>query len=191
MTARIPLFKSVAFFSILSWALSIGLFGIFNKGFAQHYSLQSPKSKVEFSLRNMGIRVDGHFNQMLGELQVNPSTGQPEFLYGEIQVNSIETGIALRDRHLLKSDYFNAERHPQLKFRSEAIRRTEKGWIVSGWISIKGKSQPIQITAEATKTSQGYLIKSKFQVKRSSFNLGDSALLSDEVEVVWTLMFGA
>lgn len=164
--------------------------GLALNGFAQRFPLKTPESKVEFNLTNLGIVVDGHFNRFQGELKVNPNTGLPEFLYGEIQVNSIETGIGMRDRHLLKSDYFDAERHPQLKFRSESIQQLEKEWNIRGWITIKGRSQPIQMRAEVSKTPHGYILKTKFKVKRSAFKLGDSAVLSDEVNVIWTLFFG-
>jgi polyisoprenoid-binding protein YceI len=157
---------------------------------SQTYSLVSSESKVEFSIKNLGVQVAGYFAQPTGELKVNSSTGHPEFLYGEIQVRNIETGIAMRDRHLLKSEYFHADRYPQLKFRTESISISANGYILKGWISIKGKSQLIQLQADIIKSNRGYLIKSKFQLKRSTFNLGDSALLSDEVQVSWILLFG-
>ncbi|MBM3170209.1 MAG: YceI family protein [Bacteroidetes bacterium] len=176
-------------FQALGWALFFTSSVWINPCISQSYALLASESKVDFSIKNLGIAVDGQFKKLAGELKVNSNNGQPEFMYGEIKVNSIETGIAMRDRHLLKADYFDAERFPQLKFRSESIVPQGKGYTIKGWISIKGKSQPIQLAAEMVKTSKGYLVKSKFQVKRSSFNLGDSALLSDEIWVVWNLVF--
>jgi len=175
-------------------ALSLVLLFISTTGIprclAQNYALQSSQSKVDFTIKNLGIPVDGHFTDVTGELRLNAVTKQPEFMYGEIPVSTIETGISMRDRHLLKADYFDAGRYPRLKFKSESILPGSKGYTIKGWISIKGKSQPIQMSAELIKTGKGYLVKSSFVVKRSSFNLGNSSLLSDEVRVDWNLVFG-
>ncbi|MDA0310063.1 MAG: YceI family protein [Bacteroidetes bacterium] len=156
---------------------------------AQTYLLHPSKSKVNFTIKNLGIEVDGNFSSVKGQLNINPRSGHPEFLFGEVEVNSIETGIAMRDRHLLKSDYFNAARHPNIKFRSESINSSGKVWQIKGWLSMKGISRPIQIQAEITKTGNGYLLKSKFSIRRSSFNIGDSALLSEDVNIDLNLSF--
>ncbi len=156
---------------------------------AQTLLLHPSNSKVNFTIKNLGIEVDGRFSSLKGQLNVNPTSGLPEFLFGEIEVNSISTGIAMRDRHLMKPDYFHASRHPNIKFRSERISSSGKLWLVKGWLSMKGISQPIQIQAEITKTGDGYLLKSKFSIRRSSFNIGDSALLSEVVHIDLNLSF--
>ena len=112
---------------------------------AQTYLLHPSKGKVNFTIKNLGIEVDGNFSSVKGQLNINPRSGHPEFLFGEVEVNSIETGIAMRDRHLLKSDYFNAARHPNIKFRSESINSSGKVWQIKGFKEMKFDLEDFEI----------------------------------------------
>lgn len=156
---------------------------------AQTLQLHPSNSRVNFTIKNLGIEVDGSFSSLKGQLNVNPSSGMPEFLFGEIEVNSIETGIAMRDRHLMKPEYFHAARHPNIKFRTESINKSGKIWLIKGWLSMKGVSQPVQIQAELTKSGSGYVLKSKFSIRRKDFKIGDSVMLSEEVNIDLSLIF--
>src|SRR5688500_17718800 len=68
---------------------------------------------VGFTVDHMVVsEVDGQFKQYAGKVlldEKDPTKSKVEFT---IQVASIDTGVADRDKHLRNSDFFDADKHP-------------------------------------------------------------------------------
>ncbi len=47
--------------------------------------------------------------------------------------------------HLLAPDFFDAERHPELRFSSSDVRRDGDDLVVEGELTIKGVTRPVQL----------------------------------------------
>ena len=54
------------------------------------------------------------------------------------------------ETHLLSPEFFDAERHPEVTFKSHEIRRTGDEVEIDGEITIKGITQPAVLTGTAT-----------------------------------------
>lgn len=108
------------------------------------YNVDPKHSNVGFAVRHMGIAtVRGSFEQFAGKVDV--SAGAPT-LEGTVEVASITTGDDQRDGHLRAPDFFDVERHPQIRFHSTASEITDAGTIrLNGEISIKGVTKPIEL----------------------------------------------
>lgn len=68
------------------------------------------------------------------------------FISGTVDVNTINTGITGRDKHLKSADYFDAEKFPLMAFRSTLIKATENGFEVKGLLKIKDIEREEKIT---------------------------------------------
>jgi polyisoprenoid-binding protein YceI len=64
-----------------------------------------------------------------------------------IQVASIDTGVADRDKHLRNSDFFDAEKHPTITFKSTKISRAGKGYKITGDLTIRGVTKSVTLDA--------------------------------------------
>ncbi len=108
------------------------------------YSVDPKHSNVGFAVRHMGIAtVRGNFQQFEGT--IDASSGAPT-LAGAVEVSSITTGDEQRDGHLLSPEFFDVERHPQIRFHSMATEIAEDGTIrLAGEIELKGVSKPIEL----------------------------------------------
>lgn len=114
------------------------------------WTLDSAHSHVGFSIRHMMIStVRGAFDQFDGEITVDeedPTRSQAE---GRIQVASIDTGNDERDQHLRGADFFDAQTHPTITFKSRKI--TSKGadaYLVTGDLTIRGVTRELTLEAE-------------------------------------------
>jgi polyisoprenoid-binding protein YceI len=109
------------------------------------YSLDPTHATVGFAVRHMGIAtVRGAFQRFQGTLDV---TGESPVLQGVVEVASINTNDEQRDGHLASPDFFDTERHPEIRFRSAAIEPSEDGKVrLAGEITIKGITKPIELT---------------------------------------------
>lgn len=153
------------------------LFCLSVSGFAQ-------KSSIDFEIKNLGITVDGHFNTFTITTAFNED-GILEKLSGKINVSSIETGIDSRDEHILKEDYFNADKFQFITLQSTSItKKSDSKFSVKASLTIKGKTKIITIPVSVTKTSKNYKVTSSFEINRRDFDVGGgSFVMSKTVKI--------
>lgn len=95
-------------------------------------------SSISFRVRNMGIvTVTGYFADFAGSL-VSDGTLEGTHAEGTVEVPSISTRSDKRDQHLLADDFFAADKHPEIAFRSTAVRQNGEQVEVEGDLTIKG-----------------------------------------------------
>ena len=114
------------------------------------WTIDPAHSKVGFKIRHLMIsNVLGHFNEFEGTLQ----TVGNDFTSGEIsfsmKTSSIDTGVADRDAHLKSADFFDAEVHPLITFKSTKVKNMgDEKYELTGDLTIRGISHPITVSAE-------------------------------------------
>ena len=94
----------------------------------------------------IGFAVDymaGTFQGSFGDVDADVSDG---VLRGKAKVASIQVNDPNLAAHLQAPDFFDAERHPELTFESKDIRREGDRLTVDGEITIKGHTEPVEIT---------------------------------------------
>ena len=65
---------------------------------------------------------------------------------GTVDVASVSVSEPNLNGHLLSPDFFDAERNPQLSFRSTAIRVSDDELDIDGELTLKGITRPVTIT---------------------------------------------
>ena len=96
----------------------------------------------------IGFAIDymaGTFQGSFGDVDAELSDG---VLRGSAKVSSIQVNDPNLAGHLQAPDFFDAERHPELKFDSSDIRRDGDTLTIDGEIEIKGHTEPVEITGE-------------------------------------------
>ena len=107
---------------------------------------QSDKTKpVLFKIRNFGVTVDGTFNGLKGEIKFDPQDIEQAYFNVTVDVNSIETGIELRDKHLKKEEYFDTKSYQVIRFISSKVSQGDKPntWLVTGKLLVKNTEKEI------------------------------------------------
>jgi len=85
----------------------------------------------------------GTFSGTFNEFDVSVSDG---VLTGSAKVASVQVKDPNLETHLQTPDFFDAERHPELSFRSNSIERHGDELRIDGEITIKGHTEPVLIT---------------------------------------------
>jgi polyisoprenoid-binding protein YceI len=67
-------------------------------------------------------------------------------LVGTADVTSVVVDEPNLKGHLLSPDFFDAERHPQLTFRSNDVRVDGEAVAIDGEITIKGVTRPLSLS---------------------------------------------
>ena len=116
----------------------------------QQWTIDASHSNIEFAVRHLMIStVRGRFTEVTGAIELDPdvpSEGRGEIT---IPVASIDTGEANRDQHLRSPDFFDAETHPTMIYRTRRVEPLRGGKLrVVGDLTIRGVTKEVPLTVE-------------------------------------------
>jgi len=171
-------------FVIITILMCCSPFGVF----AQRYGSVGQNSIVQFKVVNHIIfktTVNGTFQELKGTIVFDPSRLEKSFFDVSVAVKTISTGIAMRDRDLLKEKYFNQQKYPRITIKSKTITRGEGGssYVLDGNLTIKGITKPISFPFKAGIANGVYQFKGHFQINRMDFNVGPDNSIDKNVSI--------
>ena len=112
------------------------------------WSLDPVHSSVDFEVSYLAGTFKGEFHEIGAELTVD---GERATLEGTAKVASVDVRDENLSAHLQSPDFFDAERHPELRFAAREIRLEGEGKLsVEGELTIKGVSKPVAVTGTVT-----------------------------------------
>ena len=116
---------------------------------ADSYVIDPVHSNVTFTIRHLVSRVTGKFNDFSGTVNIDPKKPSTSSVDFAIKVASIDTGTADRDKHLRSADFFDAEKYPEITFKSSSVKSTSKDkYAVAGTLTMHGVSKHVTIPVE-------------------------------------------
>ena len=102
--------------------------------------------------------VYGEFLKSKGKVFYDRGTNEILKVEAVIDVNSIDTGIAKRDRHLKSPDFFHASKHPFIFFESSKIEKIKDSeYKVLGNLTIRGVKKEIFLEGKRKISSESDL----------------------------------
>jgi polyisoprenoid-binding protein YceI len=164
--------------------------------------LDPSHSELTFKVKHMMIaNVKGEFNNFSVEVDGN------DIFKSNVQVTvdaaSINTNNTDRDNHLKSADFFDAENHKELSFKSISFKKTDDDeYELKGLLSIKGISKEVTLEVEFGGINKdpwgnekaGLSIEGK--INRKDFGLNWNAaletggvLVSEEVKIAAEIQF--
>jgi polyisoprenoid-binding protein YceI len=114
------------------------------------WSIDPVHSHVGFAVKHMVVSTfRGRFEDYDGALTVDED-GAPR-LEGSVAVDSIVVKDENLAAHLKSADFFDSERHPQIRFRSSAVSVHENGELeIEGELTIKDHAHAITARGSVT-----------------------------------------
>ena len=159
---------------------------------AENYTIDSVHSYVLFKINHLNIgNSHGRFDDPRGSFtwdDANPANSRFEL---ELQAVKVDTDNEKRDKHLRGPDFFSADQHAVISFKSTAIKPVKPDTFeISGMLTMLGQNHPLTVTAVHTghgKDPWGNYrrgFETTFTIKRSQWGM-DFMLsgLSDDVEI--------
>ena len=109
-------------------------------------------STAGFRVKHFGVST---FRASFGQISATyTGDGDEARLAGVVPVESISITQPDFRGHVLSEEFFDAEKHPELRFESTSIRREGDGIHVDGEITIKGITRPISARGTASEPGQ-------------------------------------
>lgn len=107
------------------------------------WRIDQTHSELTFRIRHLVSRVNGSFNSWGGTITADPASLAGGSVSVDIQTASIDTNSERRDTHLRSADFFDAENHPTITFRSTRVVAQGRELQVHGNLTIRGVSKPV------------------------------------------------
>jgi polyisoprenoid-binding protein YceI len=112
------------------------------------WDIDTVHSEVGFSVRHMMVsKVRGKFGEFSGTL-VTGENPLDSSVSAEIATGSIDTGNPDRDAHVRSADFFAADEHPTMRYRSSGVREDNGGFILDGELTLKGVTKQVPLKLE-------------------------------------------
>lgn len=124
-------------------------------------------SSVDFTVRHMLVsKVRGRFTKWSGSLELDEQDLTRSRVDVEIDVASVDTHEAPRDAHLRSGDFFEADKHPRIVFKSKRVEEKGKDHLaITGDLTIRGTTREVVLDVERG----GVIAKDPWGKRRAGF----------------------
>lgn len=115
---------------------------------AADYAFDKPGQHVfiTFKASHLGYSyILGHFEDFEGRFSHDPANPEGSSVNVTIDVKSLDTDHAERDKHLRGDEYFDAETYPQVTFASTSFSGSKTEGVLKGKLDLRGVSRVIDI----------------------------------------------
>lgn len=151
------------------------------------------QSEVQFTARQMGVPLEGHFKKFDAQVSFDPAKLATSKIVFTVDTGSATMGSRETDAELPKATWFNVPQFPQATFQSSAIKALGAGkFEVTGKLSIKGMARDVVVPVTLVQNGATTLATGALPLKRLAFKIGenewaDTSMVADDVQVKFKL----
>lgn len=147
-------------------------------------------SAVTFKIKNAGLTVDGTFSGLEADIKFNPLKPEEAIMKASVNTKSVNTGNDMRDAHIRKPEYFDAEKFPKITLQSTKIEKTGpityKGTFN---LTMKGVTKEVIIPFNFLKIPEKTEFKGSFSINRRDYGVGGSSIsMADNATVSFDII---
>lgn len=107
-------------------------------------------ASVNFKIQHLGYSwLTGRFDKLEGTFNYDPKNIDKSTIEMKVDVSSINSNHAERDKHLRSDDFLNTDKFNEATFKSMSVKGLENNQLsVTGLLTLHGVSKPIVILVE-------------------------------------------
>jgi polyisoprenoid-binding protein YceI len=162
-------------------------------------------SEIQFKVKHLVIStVTGFFRGFEGSMETEGDNFEDAQISFAINIDSIDTNQTQRDAHLKSPDFFDAEKYPQITFKSTSFKKTgeDDEYKLTGDLTVKGITKQVTLDAEFGgsaddfygNTKAGFEVSGK--INRKEFGLtwdavteAGSVVVGDDIKLIINVQF--
>jgi polyisoprenoid-binding protein YceI len=116
------------------------------------YNIDPAHSIIGFSIRHLEIAwVEGRFKDFKGTIHFDEKDVTKSSVEFTAKVESIDTGVEPRNKHLRTADFFDVEKYPEMTFKSTRVERKGKdAYVLHGDLTLKGVTKQVALPFTVT-----------------------------------------
>lgn len=149
------------------------------------WSVDPAHSTLSFKVKHLMIAsVSGSFKNFSADVETEGTDFTTARIHLKAEIASIDTHNTQRDGHLRSSDFFEAEKFPDLNFESTRIEKLdEENYQLTGNLTMKGVTKPVKLKMEYGGSTKdpwggeraGFVVTGK--INRTDWGINFNALL--------------
>jgi polyisoprenoid-binding protein YceI len=144
--------------------------------------VENSVSKAGFKIKNAGVTVDGTISDIQGTVIFDENNLESAKFDISAGVNTIETGIESRDKHLKAADYFDVNKYPRIKFVSSKVEKSSSGYTIKGDLTIKDVTKAVSLPVSYTADALFKNFSTELKINRRDYHVGEASwIMSDDV----------
>ncbi len=155
---------------IFSFATLLALTAVFAFSVAKSWEI-----KKDYSIKFTNDDAAGIFKTFTGSLVFDEQNLAASKFSVSIDVNSINTGNGMQNKHAKGDEWFDAAKYPQIVFNSTKISKTATGWQATGILEMHGVKKEINIPFAFVPKGNEAVFSGTFAVNRSDYGIGKPA----------------
>jgi polyisoprenoid-binding protein YceI len=111
------------------------------------YKIDPAHSIIGFAVRHLEINwVEGRFKDFNGTIRFDDTDITKSSVEFTAKIESIDTGVEARDKHLRTADFFDAVKYPEMTFKSTRVERKAKdSYVLHGDFTMKGVTKQVSL----------------------------------------------
>lgn len=162
------------------------------------YNFDTAHSSIGFRVKHFGlVEVPGYFRDFTGAINYDMKDVTKSTVEFTAKMESVDTGVEGRDKHLRTADFFEVEKFPEMIFKSTKVEKKDKNLMVTGDLTMKGVTKqisfPVMIAGfvkdQRGGTKIGAVAETTINRKDFGVNYGNilpngAAAISDDVKIV-------
>lgn len=159
------------------------------------WQIDPAHSSAQFAVTHLSIStVRGAFTSVKGTVAFDDKDVTKSSVDVTIDVNSVDTRVADRDKDLRSGNFFDLERFPAITFKSKRVEQVAPGKLkVTGDITIHGATKEVVLDVDGPTSAikdpwgnQRRGVSASTKLSRQDFGIGakyPSAMIGDEIAI--------
>ena len=117
------------------------------------YQIDPTHTATVFSWNHFGFSTpSANFSDIQGTINVDNAKPANSSVNVTIPLSSLNTNVKVLDEHLLKADFFDAEKYPNITFKSTKVQAlAQNKYKITGDLTIKNVTKPVVLDAVLNK----------------------------------------
>ncbi len=156
--------------------LTLALATAFSAQAVEYTQVQTDKSAIHFTYKQMGVAVDGQFRKFASQITFDPAKPSAAKATFEVELASVDTGAPEGDQEVAGKPWFNTRAFPTARFVSGTVKPLGGNKVeVAGQLTIKGKTQDVVVPATFTSQGNSGVFDGSFTIRRADFSIGEGS----------------
>jgi polyisoprenoid-binding protein YceI len=171
------------FAAVLAAAIAVPVFAADTK-----YTLTGDNTTVAFTGKKPDGKHEGGFKKLSGTATVTDGKLDTLKIEVDIETDSLYSDDAKLTTHLKSPDFFGVKDNPKATFKTTKMEKTEKGYTITGELTMLGKTKAVTMPATVAVTGDTLTLSSEFKINKTDWGMNyGKGKIDDEVAMKVTV----